>query len=864
MTLRPDTVSLTTQVWRSVFARDRLGKFLPYDTFDDQTDVYYCNDNQFGTVIECAPRLGMNLTTAATMEEILELLPETMFMQVVLNGSKNEEDVIKNWENDHLQRVRDGDVKSEAIETAIHNMAEFFRDKHQEKITRNMTAKLKKFRLFIVLKSADLEELKKIKDVIFDLLDTNSFYPEFSSAHEMKRILYEIFNGNHFKEGNKNVYDIPEYEPERSLGAQIISPDTKIEFYDTHLIADDRYWKTLSPQRLSKFAHIGDFGHKLGDYLSAAMDTNQFQDSFFITINISHTVKSAAERIRSNHTVINGQEWGEKFKEFWKRKHESVVILDKFTNQEKLFDMDMNIVISGESKKELDSNAGKIISYWNKGGDNTSIKLTPSDGVHQLVFIASLPLGINSEYLEITDKAYRLFGNQITQFLPLEADYSGTHPNMMFFTRRSQMAGLDLFISDGSFNAYLIAGSGAGKSVLLNILAFLSYTRGNMVFIVDIGGSYKKQCEVLNGMYIEPDKENPQCVNPFTDIDSLKVLDRDLEYLSSFVYMLGASKSEARSDEVEKLIKTKLNDTIKDLYKGIGRDLEITHIKDNLIGDEDVRFRDFAIQLSPYSKGGIYEDFFCGKSEINLKAEFIVCEMQKVENEPGIRDPLIMILLYHIGNRIYGSKGKSAQMIIDEAHKFIGKNPRMDDFIEQAYRRFRKEGASMVIATQSFADIYDAASGKLSVAGRVIVDNSPWKFFMKQTQTSINSLINSGVFDFSSMEKRIIKSITTVKRQYSEIFVMTPHEQRATLRLVMDRYFYLMTTTDPADKAMIQKVVDQNNVSTEKAIEMIVSSEKESEQKSEVDTLLDVVRNEYGDDALAQINTILQESKRAI
>ena len=32
----------------------------------------------------------------------------------------------------------------------------------------------------------------------------------------------------------------------------------------------------------------------------------------------------------------------------------------------------------------------------------------------------------------------------------------------------------------------------------------------------------------------------------------------------------------------------------------------------------------------------------------------------------------------------------SVLFMMDEAHRFLGKNPRMDDFIEQAYRRFRK------------------------------------------------------------------------------------------------------------------------------------------------------------------------------
>lgn len=46
----------------------------------------------------------------------------------------------------------------------------------------------------------------------------------------------------------------------------------------------------------------------------------------------------------------------------------------------------------------------------------------------------------------------------------------------------------------------------------------------------------------------------------------------------------------------------------------------------------------------------------------------------------------------------------------------------MDDFIEQLYRRGRKEDNSTIVATQGFEDIYDSATGTLSRAGKAIVN----------------------------------------------------------------------------------------------------------------------------------------------
>lgn len=825
---RPKTTSLTTNIWRSTFAKNSLSKYLPYHTYDDENQLYHTTLGEVGAIIECAPRLSMSSQTSITFQEMLEKLDKSLDLQIIMFGSRNNEDLIGYWAAEHNKRALNGDPASDALKTAIRNMADFYRAKHFEGVSPTMMSSLKSFRLFITVKGEDPVKVAQGKTLVYDLLNTNRFYPQYLDANGLKSVVWEIWNGNHFQVQQKNALDILPYEESRELNAQMLAMDTKVEFYDTHIIADNRYWKVLCPQKLSPSAHISEFGAKMGDTIGAALDSNQFMNSFFVTLNVRRLDKRKQNRVQKNHEVINAQHWGESFREFWKRKEESGTIIDRFANNEELFLMDMNVCVSGDTFDEMQSNAETIESYWNKGGDYTSIRLSPADGVHQLAFFGSMPLGQSDEYFDITAKSYKLFSEQLTQYLPLEADWKGVNPNLLLFARRAQLAGLDVFVSNGSFNGYVIAGSGSGKSVFLNMLAFLSYARDNMVFVMDIGGSFKKQCEVVGGQYIEPDKENPQCMNPFTEIKTKEKLRDDLEYLSTFIYILGASKSTTVSDQVEKLIKTKLHDAILDLYDQFGTKLEVTNIRDFFRKQEDARFKDFADQLGAYCKGGIYEAFFCGENEVDLHAEFIVAEMQKVENEEGIRDPIIMILLYHIGNRIYGKQGKRAQMIIDEAHKFIGKNPRMDDFIEQAYRRFRKENASMIIATQGFDDIYNAGEGKLSRAGVTIINNSPWKFFLQQTNTSINMLIKSDVFDLSEHEKNVLKTIRTVKPEFSEIFIMTPNEEKVPARLVMDRYFYLLTTTDPNDKERIAEIERLEGVNTARAIEIIVERESEA------------------------------------
>ena len=111
------------------------------------------------------------------------------------------------------------------------------------------------------------------------------------------------------------------------------------------------------------------------------------------------------------------------------------------------------------------------------------------------------------------------------------------------------------------------------------------------------------------------------------------------------------------------------------------------------------------------------------------------------------------------------------------------------------------------MATQGFEDIYDSKGG-LSPAGKVIIANSPWKFFLTQTETSLNMLFQSKVFNFDELDKKVLRSIHTHKGEYSEIFVITPNELKIPNRLIMNKFFYYVTTTDPSDKAKIKRYID--------------------------------------------------------
>ncbi|EAJ6569465.1 TraC family protein [Campylobacter jejuni] len=819
--------SLQTNVWNACMQRYKFSDFLPYMSYDSQKEYYINNDNSFGTVFLCSPRIRMGESTAVAVEEMLGKLPENMFIQFTLFGSKNIKDLVEYWKYMHLERA--DRENNELLFKAIKNMGEFYYSKTKEGISNSMATRLKNYYLLVSIKSNSEEDVISYKHILKNILTSNNFSPVVAEPEVLKPMLYELFNGNH------DINNIPNYDRTCYLNRQVIMPTTEMLIKDDELKIDGRSFISLTPQSFPQEAHIGDFGEKLGDYISRALDNNQFKDTFLITASVCALSKKKTARVKGNHSMLLTQKWSENiFRQFAAARKESVSILERIDNQkEKLYAFDLNVIVSGDNYDEASLNASTIISYWNKGGGK-AIVLDEALGIHQLNLIASLPMGINKEYMfDITAKYRSMFPDQISQFIPLEADFKLNIPNLILFSRRAQIAGLDLFVSNSNYNAYLVATSGAGKSVLLNMLAFNSYARNDRIFIIDQDNSFSKLCDTIDGQYLALDPLQPISFNPFSGLknnDRESFMD-DLNYLSDLIYMLGSSKNQDRALEDEKLIKAKTQAIMEELFLSKGNTMEVTDIRDELAKVDDQRFRDFADQLRPFCKEGIYGKYFNGPCEFNIEKEFIVTEFKGLEGHNDLRDPLIMLLIYHINQLMYMSSDRKSriQIIIDEAHRFLGKNPKMDDFIEQAYRRARKYDASVIIATQGFDDIYNAKDGGLSRAGTVIINNSAYKIFMKQTETSVNMLIKSEVFSLSETDKEILRSIMTLKGEYSELFLMTPDDVKLPYRLVMDKYFYYLTTTDPKDKAKIKELTDQG-IPLGEAIELLANTKTKSNE----------------------------------
>ena len=122
-------------------------------------------------------------------------------------------------------------------------------------------------------------------------------------------------------------------------------------------------------------------------------------------------------------------------------------------------------------------------------------------------------------------------------------------------------------------------------------------------------------------------------------------------------------------------------------------------------------------------------------------------------------------------------------------------------FMEHAYRKFRKYGGSVAIATQSVNDLYT------NEVGRAIAENSATMMLLGQTPEAVESVKESKRLAMTDGAFNLLKTVHTVLGVYSEIFVKSK-SGLGVGRLIVSEFQKLLYSTDAEDVYAIQEKRD--------------------------------------------------------
>ena len=326
-------------------------------------------------------------------------------------------------------------------------------------------------------------------------------------------------------------------------------------------------------------------------------------------------------------------------------------------------------------------------------------------------------------------------------------------------------------------NLILLGTSGSGKSTSAKLLLRNHIRNGCQIVAIDPENELEEMTRNFGGDTIDLGKGgefgmiNPLQIVVDADEDEIKsglgytILTRTLQFLKAFMKYYDPS--------IEEDVLTLFSEVVQDTYKRFGIDFDkdfydfapedyptfsdvyetITAILLSMTDhthERDIMER-LELKIRPLTKDLKY--YFDGHTTIQHDSDFIVFNIKELMNaEDNVKNALFFnILKYAWGLCL--DKEVDTVLMVDEAHVLLGDNNTLGaDFLAQVQRRARKYNTGTIIITQQPSDF--AAPGVL-MQGKAIFDNASYYLIMglkKQATEDLGLLI-----DLNENEKESIK-----------------------------------------------------------------------------------------------------------
>ena len=805
-TLFKNNRALLKSELRKLTQRDSFSKYLPYLAYSPEERTYINHDDTTGFIWECTPLVYASEKPFLILEGLFNSgIPEGSVMQFTLYA-----DPYINFITDRYAALKNTENK------LVHRATESVRDlflQGTDGIKSLSGIPARNFRLIVSLKvpaglKKNAKEILDTRDSVFEILKGAGLNPYPVNPEELINTLAKIIND-----------DPPEwiaYDDERPINKQIIFSETEINSRWTHMQMGERIFKCLTPKKLPPEANPMTMNILCGDIWGLASDPAQINAPFIYSVNFIFEKLHA--KLHSKCNMILQQEAVGSFAPSLRRKQEEYVWATGEIEKGTPFIRVMPIAwIISKNEAQARENHARLKRIWESQGFVTQ----EDKGILKILFLSSLPLGLinQNKNVDFIDRDFIVHSKAATRLLPIQADFAGGgDPKMLFLGRKGQVVTFDLFSrTANNHNAVIAAASGTGKSFLTNFICYNYSASNSIIRIIDIGGGYKKICNILGGRFVTFTKDSDIVLNPFTHV---KDIAEEIQSISSIIAQMVYSSSQHKPDETETTI---IKNAIRAAYSIKGNETDIDdiyeHLKDpgkmgevlaevacsesECIADIKSTSAHLAYNLRSFTSAGEFGRWFNGPATLYIGNDrFVVLELEELKKQQELFNVVTLQILNYVTSNLYLSDRRDERLIIfDEAWQFFTESSMLKNIIEEGYRKARKYGGSFTTIVQSLLDLK-----KFGGIGEVIKSNSAFRFYLESDDFDMAG--HKKIIETDDFTLRLMKSLSTQKPRYSEIYMETPFGT-GVARLVVSQYLYYLFTSDPRDNAIIEDLVSQ-------------------------------------------------------
>jgi type-IV secretion system protein TraC len=516
-----------------------------------------------------------------------------------------------------------------------------------------------------------------------------------------------------------------------------------------------------------------------------------FDSRLFLTIHVPDQQKeleALQTQRRIAYSMVAGKRTGVSDLESEAKFRDLEVLLEQMVAQgEKVFHMSLQVLLRATTQESLDEKVSEtLIKIRELGG---------AEGMEETLAAFDIFSEIAIPNSRSKERTKRIKTSNLCDLVPFFGPWEGhDQPKILLRSRFGSLVSFNPFASElTNSNQIVSGGSGSGKSFMTNILLMQMLKENPKIFIVDIGGSYKKICENLNGQYIQLGVDTDLSINPF-DLapHETKPSSQKIKFILSLVEIMTKEDSLARLGKLEK---AEIESAIERVYE-TSKSPRLSDLKEILSQHPEPQMQKYGKILAPWCGTSAYGKFVDQKTTLELKRSIVCFDLKGMENYPDLQAACLFIITDFVWREVQSDRSRIKFLILDECWKLM-ENDSASLFIAEVYRTFRKYLASAIAISQN---IDDFARSKIATA---ILPNSSIKWVLKQKGADKERL--KDVLGLNPNEVELIGSLRQERGSYSEAFLMA-EDQRAVVVIESTPLEYWLATTDARDLGKIDEM----------------------------------------------------------
>lgn len=762
--------------------------------------------------IECLDEESVNHFTAS-MRSALNSVSEGTTLQFVFSTHSDFSDVI----NAHVSG------KSESIHPFIRRVAEY-RERDLEAAMES--GELYRPRLLVFLRTPmiepkrigllkrkenfsenasrafneTLEVLSQNLDSLESTFEASGLACESLTHREMVSAIYEFLNPKRSLVESAPLLlapsedDLPKEILENTDWLASQSPREQLVFGDLisgieHFILDSHFHKVITLKTLPEITVAGQLSNFLRmpfyydlilslDVPPQAAELSKLQQKRKMAHSMASTQAGRASDLESESKLTSTEE----------------LIRELLNTGQRIYSAQLSLVLrapaTGEGQKVLSRQVREVLARFRA--------LHGAEGLEESVGAWKVLKGNLPGAPMKLERARKMKTNNLVDFLPVYGPREGdTDPVVIF---RNRLNGLVTFNSFDpglpNYSSLVTGSSGAGKSFLNNCILLQELARGLRVFVIDIGGSYKKLTEVLDGQYLEVNLSDDYKLNPFDIPDPTK--EPSTEKVKSLLACIESMVSEDDGTKLPKIDRGLLERSILELFEKKRARGEVPTLSDLMVDlskSKEPSLQTMAKLLFSWTGDRPYGRLLDGKGTLRTDATICTFDLKGLSNYPDLQRVMILILTDFIMTQIERDKSRKKRIILDEAWELL-KSPAAASFMESCVRTLRKTGSGITFITQGVEEIV------ASPIGPAILNNTATKFVMIQQG---DPKVLADALRLNSQELSIIQTLQQRKGEYSE-GLLIEGKHRQVVRIYPGPFVYWVSTSDATDNRYLEEL----------------------------------------------------------